>query len=120
MLVWNEYEFIECLEVIPERDEEYETNHVFRVAKDGLKLILTIYQYSGDVYLDLLRDEVDEPVFQMRLIGCPGARYVSTKAGNEYLEFAPSKSFGNRYDGKSPIPIGVRIAVNPHIKIELY
>ena len=51
MLVWNEFEFIECLEVLPEKDEEYETSHVFRVQKNGLTLLLTIYQFSGDVYL---------------------------------------------------------------------
>jgi hypothetical protein len=120
MLIWNQYEFIECLEVLPAVDEEYETNHVFRVEKDGLILILTIYQYSGDVYFDLKRDGIEEPVFRMRLIDCPGARYLSTKDGKEYLEFAPSKSFGGRYDGESPIPMGVRIAVNPHIQIELF
>jgi len=52
MLEWDQYKFIECLGVLPELDEEYETNHVFRVEKDGLRFILTIYQYSGDVYFD--------------------------------------------------------------------
>ena len=119
MLTWNQYEFIECLAVLPEV-EEYETCHTFKVEKDGLKLVLTIYQYDGDVDFDLFRDGIEESVFKMRLMDCPGARYISTKQGKEYLEFATSKSFGMRYDGESPIPIGVRLSVNPHISIELF
>ena len=119
-MIWDQCKFIECLEVIPEVDEEYETNHLFRVEKDGLRLVLTIYQCSGDVYFDLFREGIEEPVFRMKLLGCPGARFVSTKEGREYLEFAPAKSFGGRYDGESPIPVGVRVAVNSHIQVELF
>jgi hypothetical protein len=119
MLVWNVYEFIECLEVIPEV-EEYETSHSFRIKKHNLRLELTIFQYAGDVYLDLYQEGLKEPIFSMRLLDCPGARYIKTKYGTEWLEFAAAKSFGNRYDGESPIPMGVRLAVNPQIKIELF
>ncbi len=118
MLVWNQYEFVECLGVLPEV-EEYETCHSFRVERDGLRLSLTVFQYDGDVYLDLYREGVEPPVFSMRLLDCDGARYVSDKGG-EHLEFAPAKSFGKRYDGVSPIPFGVRVSANPHIRIELF
>ncbi|HWS87320.1 MAG TPA: hypothetical protein VN282_10165 [Pyrinomonadaceae bacterium] len=118
MLVWNQYEFIECLGVLPEV-EEYETSHVFRVEKDGLSLLLTVFQYDGDVHLELCREGIEPPVFSMKLIGCEGARYVSGK-GAEYLEFAPAKSFGSRYDGTTPVPYGVRVGVNPHVRIELF
>ncbi len=118
MLVWNEYEFVECLGVLPEV-EEYETSHFFRVEKDGLRLLLSVFQYDGDVYLDLYREGIEPPLFSMRLIGCEGARYVNEKGG-EWLEFAPAKSFGSRYDGVSLLPFGVRVAVNPHIRIELF
>ena len=119
MLVWNQYEFIECLGVLPEVGE-YEVSHSFRVEKDGLRLDLTVFQYDGDVYLDLYRDGVETSVFYMRLIGCPGARYVKNRAGADYLEFAAAKSFGSRYDGESPIPLGVRVVADPHIRIELF
>lgn len=119
MLVWNQYEFIECLGVIPQV-EEYETSHTFEIVKDGLRLCLTVDQYAGDVYLDLYREGVKQSVFSMRLLDCDGARYVSDKNGRECLEFAPAKSFGSRYDGESPIQFGVRVTVNPHIRIELF
>ncbi len=119
MLKWNQYKFIECLEVIPQV-EEYETSHSFSVAKHGVRLNLTIFQYAGDVYIDLYQEGIKTAIFSMRLLDCPGARYVAQKNGAEYLEFAPARSFGGRYDGESPIPYGVRVAVNPHIQIELF
>ncbi|HEY0098181.1 MAG TPA: hypothetical protein VGB76_04420 [Pyrinomonadaceae bacterium] len=119
MLVWNEYEFIECLGVIP-KVEEYETAHFFKVSKDGLRLELSVFQYDGDVYFDLYREGIESPVLQVRLLNCAGARYVSHKNGREMLEFAPAKSFGSRYDGVSPLPYGIRVAVTPHISIELF
>ena len=120
MLVWNHYEFIECLGVLPIAVEEYETRHSFNVEKDGVRLELTVFQYAGDVYLDLYREGIEPSIFAMRLLGCEGARYVKDKNGRECLEFAPAKSFGSRYDGESPIPFGVRVFVNPHIRIELF
>jgi hypothetical protein len=116
--VWNQYEFIECLGVLP-AVEEYETHHSFAVEKDGLKLHLSVFQYAGDVYIDLYREGIETPAFSVRLLECEGARYVSDKGG-EYLEFAPAKCFGSRYDGVGPIPYGIRVAVNPHIRIELF
>jgi hypothetical protein len=119
MLTWNQYEFTECLEVLPEVGED-ENHHTFRVEKDGLRLELTVFQYAGDVYIDLYQDGVEPSVFHMRLLNCPGAKYVRGKGGYECLEFAPAKSFGGRYDGESPIPYGVRVAVNPHIRVDLF
>jgi hypothetical protein len=39
MLVWNEYDFVECLGVLPEVGD-YETSHFYKVEKEGLRLEL--------------------------------------------------------------------------------
>lgn len=119
MLVWNEYDFVECLGVLP-KVEDYQISHFYKVEKDGLKLELLVKQYDGDIYIALFREGLEMPVFHMRLLDCPGARYVKHKNHSDYLEFAPSKSFGSRYDRESVIPFGVRLAVDPHIMIELF
>jgi hypothetical protein len=119
MLVWNEYDFIECLGVLPEV-KEYKTSHFYKVEKDGLRLELTVFQYDGDIYIDLFRDKIEHSVFRMRMIDCPGVRYVKNQSGTEYLELAATNSFGSRYDGESVIPFGVRLTVNPNIRIELF
>lgn len=118
MLVWNEIDVLTCLEVTP----EIETDgiwHKYLVKKDGLTLDITIYQYDGDIFFDLYRDGVEKPVFFMKLLECPGARYVK-ELNNEFLEFAQTKSFGTRYDGESSIPTGVRVWVNPSIRVEIF
>jgi hypothetical protein len=97
--------------------EEYDDCHTFTVERDGLRLELIVSQYDGDVYLNLYREGIETPIFSMRLIGCAGARYVRDKGG-DFLEFAPAKCFGSRYDGHSPAPFGFRVSVNPHIRIE--
>ncbi len=114
--VWNQYEFIECLGVLPEVDEEYDTCHTFKVERDGMRLELAVFQY-GDVYVSLYRESVEPPVFSMRLLGCDGARYVSDKRG-EFIEFAPANSFFGRHDGETVAPYGFRVCVSPHIRIE--
>ena len=119
MLVWNDYDFVECLGVLP-KIGDYETSHFYKVEKNGLRLEITLFQYDGDIYIELFQENFEYSIFQMRMLNCPGARYVKNKDGTEYLELAATKSFGNRYDGKSIIEFGVRLAVNPNIRIELF
>ena len=115
--VWNQYEFIECLGVLPEVDEEFGTCHTFKVERDGLRLELSVFEDAGDVCVGLYREGVEPPVFSMTLFGCEGARYVKDKQG-EFIEFAPAGSFGVRYDGETVAPYGFRVSVNPHIHVE--
>jgi hypothetical protein len=119
MLVWNEYEFVECLGVLP-KVGDWETSHFYKVEKDGLRLELTVEQDDGDIHIELFREGVETAIFHMRIWDCPGARYVKDR-GADYLEMAATKSFGqNRYDGESVIQLGVRLSVTPHIRIELF
>ena len=118
MLVWDETDVLTCLEVMPEIEPDG-IWHKYTVLKHGMRLELTVYQYDGDVFLDLYRDGIEKRIFSMKLINCPGVRYVKDKKG-EHLEFAHSQAFASRYDGESTVPFGVRLGVNPTISIELY
>ena len=51
-LVWDEADFIACLEVLPDI-EEYGVSHIFRTEKDGLRLELTVFQFAGDICISL-------------------------------------------------------------------
>jgi hypothetical protein len=118
MLVWDETDVLACLEAEPETGPDA-TWHQYTLKKDGLRLELLIYRYDGDVYLDLYRDGVERSVFSMQIPECPGIRYVGN-ANGEYLEIAATNSLGERYDGESAIPSGVRLWANPAIRIELF
>ena len=118
MLNWDEIDVMTVLEVMPET-EAYGISHRFVVQKDRLKLEITIFQYDGDVQFLLFRDGIELPIFHMTLTDCPNIRRFRD-THKEYLEFATAQAFGDRYDGESHIPVGVRVAVKPHINIHLF
>lgn len=50
MLKWNPTDALTVLEVEPVV-AEHEVSHADRVAKDGMRLGLTVFQYAGDVHI---------------------------------------------------------------------
>lgn len=118
MLVWDEADVTACLETAPVVGD-YEVSHAFTVAGDGLRLEIVIFQHEGDVSIRLFRDGREQPVFEVTLLDCSGVRYVRDKSG-ERLEFAPSKCFGSRYDGRSPLPFGISVSVKPGIQLRMF
>lgn len=118
MLVWNETDFITCLETAPVVGDHGAT-HSFTVAGDGLRLEVVVWQYDGDVAIKLFRDGVASAILELTLLDCSGVRYVDDQAG-ERLEFAPAKCFGSRYDGLSPLPFSVALSIKPSIQLRLF
>lgn len=118
MLTWDETDVMTVLEVLPET-EEHGISHHFVVQKDRLTLDILISQYDGDVRFMLFSDGVEHPTFHMTLMDCPAIRRFKD-THKEYLEFATAQAFGDRYDGESHIPVGVRVAIKPHISIHLF
>ncbi len=115
---WNEMYLIEYLGVLPEVDE-YEEGHHFTIHRTGLRLVVSIYQHSAEVWFSLFRGESEHQLFSMRLIDCPGVKLVRNPSKPDYLEFPASRAFGDRWM-EEPVPlIGVRLWVDPDIKIEL-
>ena len=120
VLIWNETDFLEYLEVEPTLEDEYDYCYSYvKKCTQSLRLELTIYPYSGDIYISLFHESLEWSIFDIVMRDCPGARVVNDKRGN-YIEFAESNCFTNRYDGESVIPYGVRLFVKPQIHIELF
>jgi len=117
-LTWDMADFLTCLEVEPTIDE-YETGHHYAVAKDGLRLELSVFQFSSDVCITVHRDGVQRPIINFTITECSGTRYVNDTRG-EFLEFAPSQVFGDRFARDFVIPVGVRLSVKPCICVELF
>ncbi len=117
-LKWDETDFLTCLEVQPTIDE-YETGYHYSVSRDGLRLELGVFPFSSDIDMTVYRDGVERPVIDFKILDCSGTRYVNDSRG-EFLEFAPSQVFGNRFQRDYVIPVGVRLSVKPSICIELF
>lgn len=104
MLKWSEYDFVECLGVLPEVGEGG-IYHSFHVEKDRLRLELTLFQYDDDVCIDIYQVGVDSPVFRTQIKGCTGTRYVKDANGKEFLEITAPRMF---------------LRVYPHINVEMF
>ena len=84
-LKWDETEFIECLEVMPEV-AEHQTRHVFTVTRHGLILNVTIWQLESMVTLGLRRESSVLSLTQFTLAVRGDASLRRHKDG-DYLEF---------------------------------
>jgi hypothetical protein len=102
-LTWDEADFLACLDVEPTIDE-YEAGYHYSVVKDGLRLELAVFQFSSDICISVYRDSVERPIISFTITECNGTRFVKDKRG-EFLEFAPSQVFGDRFQRDFVIPL---------------
>lgn len=122
-LDWDETDFMECLEVIP-TVEDYEVKHVYEVNKDGLSLLVCVWQLESVVGLSLRQHDGDELLTEFALFVRGAVRYVNDKRG-EYLEFsdvvvAPNRfSFSGSAFDKTRLSHGlvIHLQAKPHIQI---
>lgn len=89
MLEWDQTDFIECLEVLPEEVEsEYHGPFsIFRVERKGIQLELTVFPYEEDVRFRLIRTGEEEPIFEYQIMSCKSAKFEKSKDGTELLSF---------------------------------
>lgn len=89
MLEWDQTDFIECLEVVPEEVEsEYHGPFsIFRIESKGIQFELTVFPYEEDVGFRLLHIGEDEPFFEYQIMSCKSAKYEKSKNGAESLKF---------------------------------
>lgn len=117
MAEWNKYELTEFFGVLPEEDKD-QTYLSFSIERGGLRLNATFYHYVGDVYINIVRDGANGPVFRTIIENSAGAKYVRASNGYECLEISDSEEQVNV--GKERIaPMKVRLGVSPQIGIEL-
>ncbi len=125
-LRWDISDFIECLEVLPQTDE-FETNHFFQVAKDGLKLEISVWLYESIVSIDLYRDGIELPI-----VGCAflvrGEIKLAKEKNSEWLEIGNCIIIPDRFSfmdsrralfdvHQNPYGLTVEILVTPHFRI---
>ena len=109
MLEWDETDFIECLDVLP---EEFESEYhgpfsIFRVERGGIQLELTVFPFEEDVRFRLIRSGKEDPIFEYQIISCKSATLQKLKDGSEYL------SFRNQAD------MHITVHVNPDIRVRI-
>ena len=116
---WDPTDLLECLETEPSVDKD-EVEYSYEVIKSGLKLLISVFQYDGDVYFRLMREnETQSDIVTLKINQCP--EIVLRRFGKEeYLEFLPGRQALESFDKQSSITKGVRVRIHPDIKLELY
>ena len=85
-LQWDEVDFLECLEVVPEI-EEFWTSYFYEVRRDEMVLALTVYPIESLVCLSLYQHDHENLLIELAIFVHGEVRYINDKRG-EYLEFA--------------------------------
>ena len=94
-LKWNEYDFIECLGVLPEK-EEFFTSHYFRLVKDELLLQMTIWRYESCVAISISKEFDEKPFVTFYFLVRDEVIFINEKESS-FLRFQDCVIVSNRF-----------------------
>jgi hypothetical protein len=119
MLNWDPTDLLICLKVEPHADPDG-VEHSYSVSQNGLRLLISIFQYDGDVYFSLFRDIPGaEPLIELKISQCPAIEFVE-RGGDEWLNFLPGRPPDMPFDKAASIARGIRVRIYPDICLELF
>jgi hypothetical protein len=118
MLKWDETDLTEFFEVVATFDEDAYL-HSFEVSRDGLRLLVTIFDLEGTVCVSIFRDGLAKPLFTVQRKLCTHVHI--TKDANFRLCFEAGRP-KHRVTNMGVPPVlnrGVRVYVMPQFQVEL-
>jgi hypothetical protein len=109
-----EHEFVDFFGMVSPLDEGG-CSYTYSAYRDGMELVLTVFPIAGEIYAEVFREGVTQPIMSSRLRNCTHSRFV--RLGTvQWLEI-----------GRTPLPThhvdailswGLRLAIDPHLRIE--
>jgi hypothetical protein len=118
MLKWSEPDLTEFFGVVATFCEDAHS-HSFEVSRDGLQLLVTIFDFESAVYVSIFRDKLPEPLFTVRRELCTHA-HVTKGAGFRRCFEAGTPRHPVTDMGIPPLLTrGVRVYVEPQFQVEL-
>jgi hypothetical protein len=126
-LNWDQTDFIECLEVLPQTNE-YGTEQIFQLDREGLSLKVSVWPLESVVYLDLHRVNHEARIIGFALFVRGRVEHVKERSF-EYLRFHDALPAPSRFSymdfsedvhstARSPYGLTVRLRTKPDIEIE--
>ena len=118
MLRWTESNLSEFFGVAASFDDAPHS-HGFELSRDGLRLLVTIFDLEGTVYVSIFRDGLSEPLFTVRRELCTHAHITDGSHFRRCFEAgAPKHPVTNM--GIPPVLVrGVRVFIEPQFQVEL-
>lgn len=114
------YDVIDLLEffgVEPDVGED-EVWFTYTIVRNGLIFDFTIFPYDSVVIFSLKREGSSVYLFYAHITESEGLKLRRDRI--PYLEVAPGKIFGGRFDLEYTIPYGFEIALEPDVQIKLF
>jgi hypothetical protein len=94
-LQWDELDFLECLEVVPEVEEDG-ISYTYDVQRGDFRLLVTVRPLESVVECTLWQQEVEASLFDFDVYVRGRVRHINDKRG-EYLEFQDSIVVPDRF-----------------------
>ena len=115
MLKWSEPDLTEFFGVVSEFNDDAHS-HSFEVSRDGLRLLVTLFDMDGAVYVSIFRDGLPDPLFTVQRECCTHAHVTESRRCFE--AGAPEHTVTEM--GIPPVLAGgVRVYVEPQFCVEL-
>ena len=117
MIRWNETDFTEFFGVVPTFHED-DHSYSVELSRHGLRLLFTLFDLHGAVYVSIYRDGIPDPIIDIVRQRCTHA-FVTTWAPRRRCLQIGSPEHPTTDTGVSPLlSRGIRVFVDPHFKLE--
>ena len=113
-LRFEEYEFAGFFGVVAPLDEDA-CSYSYELARDGLRLLCTLFPGDGAVHTAIYRDGISEPLVSSRLQGCTHSRFVM-HGSRSCVEIGRPE--WPTSEPSAPLTWGLRLFVEPHFNLE--
>jgi hypothetical protein len=118
MFKWDETDLTEFFGVLATFHEDAHS-HSFEVCRDGLSLLVTLFDLEGAVYVSIFRDGLAEPLLTVRRELCTHAHVTNTSGFRRCFEAGSPKHPVTDMGIPPVLSRGVRVWVEPHFQVEL-
>jgi hypothetical protein len=120
MLIWSEPDLTEFFGVVATFDEDAHSTS-FEVHRDGLRLLVSIFDFEDAVHVSLFRDGLPKPLLTIRQQPC--AHVHITQVADAHFCFeagSPEIQTANNMGIPPVLTRGVRVDVDPQLQVKLF
>lgn len=118
MLTWNDVEVMAFFEVERSYDETC-NSYAVEVNRDGLRLLVTIFDLACAIYVSIFRDGLPQPLFTVQREHCTHAQITEGPYNGRCFEAGSPRNPASNMGVPPVLERGVRVYVEPHFIVEL-
>jgi hypothetical protein len=113
---WHSTEIMRFFDMLPV-EGEHGLYQQFITERSPLRLQVTIWPYDAEVEIVLWAEPFALPIIRHRLHKCLGIRPRQEKSGS-HIDFFAAVEQSDRYDEDSPLIHGIRLWMEPQVRID--